>query len=382
MLVRGVPLFILLPLTGCFTPETPAGDTDSATAESGSTSADAGPGPGSTDATAGPTGSDSDPPGDEGTQPPPDDTTGGPGNDGSEGDSSEGDGGGGTTESGSDSSSGGPTCDAGSTCVEDVPAGWSGPVLLYDDVGDPPLCPGAAPQVAFDLGAGLSAEPATCTCECDDPTGLDCGAATLTERGDNCFSVLFDPATWQLNDGVCVPIFAASDAFQLSEPALQGAGSCAEIVDEEIEPAIFDRNVRACEAVAPGGDCEGTCAPETDGELDQICIYFEGDVACPDGEYSARTVAHGGFSDDRACSECTCGDPTGTCDGTAFLTDFDCGAGSVFLGSVDVGACGVASGPPSHAQYVAEVDAECSASGGDPEGEATATDPVTFCCLQ
>ena len=381
MLSRCAAFCLLLPLAGCFDPGT-AEDTDEPA--TGSTSGSGGPEDGSSSSPS-TSGGDSDP---SGVDSDPSDDDSGPSGVDTDGTTGDPDGNtSGTTDSdpttGSDgeSSSGDASCDAGATCVADVPGGWQGPVLLYDDAGEPPVCPGAAPQVVHDLGAGLVADNATCTCECGDPTGLSCGPATLTARGDNCFSILFDPPNWQLADGSCVPIFAAHEAFNLSNPTLQGAGSCAEIIDEDVPPAAFDRNVRGCEAVAEAGECDGVCAPETDGDYDQICIYFEGDVACPGDVYTERTVAHEGIADDRGCSECTCGDPTGTCEGQAFLTDFDCGAGAVFLGNVNAGGCGVASGPPSHAQYSAEIDAECAPSGGDPEGEATPTDTVTFCCL-
>ena len=48
------------------------------------------------------------------------------------------------------------------------------------------------------------------------------------------------------------------------------------------------------------------CAPEPDGE-GTLCVYREGEHACPDGDYDDRRVYFTELDDTRNCSACSCG---------------------------------------------------------------------------
>ena len=95
----------------------------------------------------------------------------------------------------------------------------------------------------------------------------------------------------------------------------------------------------------------------------------------PTGEQIFADVA-----DDRGCTECTCGDPTGTCGGNVAMTEGACTGIVILDGNVAVPGCANASGA-NRAHYTATIDASCAPQGGTATGSATPTGAVTLCCF-
>lgn len=281
-----------------------------------------------------------------------------------------------------------PTTDSGpaacdGTCVPDVPNGWEGPVVVREGAGAPPSCPGEFPSVVHDeLHTGLSGPAASCDCDCGDVVGASCGAATLQEEGNMCIVFLPDPEEFVLDPGACVFVNNGPGEMSVTPPPLTTAGaSCAPQPSESIPPATWSGSVRSC-AVAPGDACDGgTCAPTPAGEFDRVCIWIDGDASCPAGPYSESFQAFGDYDDDRDCSACTCGSPTGECDGEVVLTDVSCGGGGFFVDAIAAGACWDVGSGYSHAQWFPEVDAACAPAGGNAQGGVEPTAAVTFCCV-
>ncbi len=282
-----------------------------------------------------------------------------------------------STSSADDDDSGEPSCDG--ACVPELPAGWQGPVVVHDDAAPP--CPDAFPQAVHEARfAGLQPGDASCSCTCGDVVGASCGNATLREEGNLCVLPVANPDQWVLSPGACTFIDMSADDYGLYPTPLQTAGaSCSPQADVDIPTPQWDREVRSC--AAPVGDaCKGgTCSPAVPRGY-SMCIYAEGDAACPEGAFSERLVTHTGYDDDRGCSACSCGAPVGTCGGTAVLTNVSCGANGFYVGDVAAGSCGPRPAA-THAQWLPEVDAACTPSGGALVGAAAPTDDaVTYCC--
>ena len=118
-----------------------------------------------------------------------------------------------------------------------------------------------------------------------------------------------------------------------------------------------------------------------------LCIWREGDHACPDDSaFSARRVSYGAFTDDRDCGVCACGNPQGTCFGgtLSIFSDSDCdtlvlNAGDDCTAGVGVGLDGSAGEETT--EWNQSADIGCNASTDLEEGEASPIDPVTVCCL-
>jgi hypothetical protein len=201
----------------------------------------------------------------------------------------------------------------------------------------------------------------------------------LIEKGNNC-SQIFNPPNFDLTPNVCKTINTGTTAF--SAPAVDliaNNASCPANGPENVPELEWGLNAKSCKGTLDA--CSGgQCVPSTGAPYADACVWAEGDTTCPGG-FSDRYLFHADVDDTRGCSECTCGKPTGTCGGSITLTD-GCGNLPLAYGSVTPGgACkDIGNTIPKGAKYSPEIDAECEASGGEAEGEATPTGTITFCC--
>lgn len=377
-------LFFCVPLAACFDPTSqPGNDVDAGTGADASSSDDGGAlthgsddgastpsttEPGSSSATA------------PGTTEPGDDSSGGGDSDPTAtathtgGDESESSGSPGSSDDG-----GVPACEG--QCAPEVPQGWQGPVVVYDGADAAPPCPGEYPQVVHaDQRAGLEEGAAVCECECGGVVGASCGAATLREEGNLCLAFVMNPDTYVLQPGACTAINAPANDYSLTPPALQTAGSsCAPQATEAIDAPSWDRHVRSC-GTAAGDACDGgTCFPGVPADH-SMCIWVEGEAACPAGPWTQVLVTYAEAIDGRDCTACTCGAPTGSCGGDAYLTNNGCAGNAVLVDVMPAGGCGDV-GSATHGMWVPEVDASCAPSGGALSGEIAVEGAVTYCCL-
>ncbi len=149
----------------------------------------------------------------------------------------------------------------------------------------------------------------------------------------------------------------------------------------------------ACRGMPTSGfgcsDPGQTCVPSAVPPEFSLCIYHEGDVACPNS-YSDKHVVYAGVDDQRTCSPCACGAPIGSAC-TAALSVFKDGACSVpLLGSAPISssdsACFdlVPAGLPLGSKTITALSYQagtCLPSGGDPSGTVEPAGAATFCCL-
>jgi hypothetical protein len=279
--------------------------------------------------------------------------------------------------------SGTPGCAAGTMCLA-VPEGWNGPIAAHDADGAV-----AAPWCAEDYSvasllaySGLAASAAVCGCECDAPVDVECPSPTLTEYDDqtNC-TIQAPDATFDLADG-CNELGFFDDVLMrlnIPDPDL-GAVSCTPNATESVSAVVWDRQVAGCGLGESPAACDaGSCIPTPDEGA--LCVWLDGDQACPAGDFSERQLIHRDVDDSRVCSACTCGDAEGSCPGTMTLyAGVACSAGSP--GDGGDGDCVGVDTPARSVRYLPEpADISCAPSNSSPIGSATPTDAVTLCCI-
>lgn len=289
-----------------------------------------------------------------------------------------------------------PACTGAFACVPAVPAGWTGPLEVYEGATAPPSCTTNYTE-AFDAHDALDAPPATCGCSCDgSPTG--CGApklsfyvSSLTDpcNGTACYSTtLSNGACVTVNDGTsCAG--ASTTASHVSAPApLVTNGTCPPQPSTQIPPITWGTYARACASTVAiaASDCQAgsVCAPAAAAPYGAtLCISQDGDVACPSTGYTTKRVLSGGASDSRGCSACTCGSPAGaSCAGSieAYASsDGSCSGGAVTYGLP--ATCYALNQPADLRVVVTPTAGTCTPSSVSPTGSAVATNPETVCCL-
>ncbi|MFT3764820.1 MAG: hypothetical protein QM820_04785 [Minicystis sp.] len=275
-------------------------------------------------------------------------------------------------------------CTATHTCVTATPAGWNGPVVLYDgDPGSVPECPPDHPTTAYTGNGDLVPEPAMCgACACSQPAvncllkqlmlsdQTDCSATTGTivqPTGNQCLAVSPPGST---------------KAFFADAPAAT-PGACTPLGGAKTVPAPkWQRAGLVCSGgglglgCGAGKFCTGKpAAPFVDG----LCIWRSGDVACP-----ASFPSKHGFTDSvvdtRDCTGCFCGAPTASCSATTRLySNSQCnGAGTDVPND---GSCVQPAGNVGSVDVTVTTTASCPATGGQPVGSIVAgAAKTTVCC--
>jgi len=284
------------------------------------------------------------------------------------------------------------TC--GGVCADAVPAGWTGPVTLFDQSGPPaptaPACPTSFPTDAYDGHADLVVPAPTCGCACGAATGAQCGGSSVQFFTDPTCMIPCNMGSYGLPVGLCVTTGCASNpaAFELTAPGIVFGGSCAPQGTSTIPPSTWNTTARACGTAPAAGECSGSgvCVATPPAPFAKVCVYQAGTAMCPAGAYSVGHVFYGGVSDSRACSGCSCGSPTGA----------SCTGAQVQGFSVNTGTCGGTAvalpyGPACETLGVT-VNGEqettaptanngtCAPSGGQASGTATPATPTTICC--
>lgn len=299
-----------------------------------------------------------------------------------------------------------PNCDLEThACISNVPDGWNGPIAHIDadnDLG----CHAPFAQAAFTSFEGISAEPASCTCECGAPVGGSCSnqvvvdlypLVTIPDGGSyNNYA-----CEWLLADDLVVASGAFTDypaqwdtrdtRFSAEPPAVQAPGSCGVAMEATQLPDpgfIGAREVCASEEFFGSCDAETMCVPKPAAPFEAgVCIWSEGNVACPGGtDFVNREVRSTGVIDDRSCSECSCSGAIGQSCNDAELrfmglhplladaaAEIDGTCNFVEHGSADVWtALTLVPGSPS--------GGSCAEQGGNPQGTVQPESQITFCC--
>lgn len=276
----------------------------------------------------------------------------------------------------------------GMTCVAAAPAGFLGPFAWLERPADAPAeCPAPFARSLVEAFSELSAPAASCDCNCGPLNNAECGPAAVDRHaGVSCAGGA--QSTRDLT-AVCNPIggagWAANTSFFFDAPEVVGGG-CLPLPNVEVEPAAFlTRHLACAAALEPAGCPQGQlCAPPPDDPFHaRVCVWQEGDVACPErSDYVERTLLHREIDDQRGCEPCTCAVPPGPCEGTSAVlsTAIDCSVNTAAVPANDcVGGLGVSS-IQSISYAEGTPPAECDAAVIVPTGDAAGSDPITFCC--
>jgi hypothetical protein len=295
------------------------------------------------------------------------------------------------------------SCGTGSLCVDAVPAGWSGPLVLSDQSGGPPTptppaCPLSYSNDAFDGYLSPTSPPAVCTCSCGPLSGLTCSGnidlALFTDSA--CTSPCSNDPLPYASGGSCVATGCAGASEIATEPPAQG-GACTPNGTSMNPPNAWAETARACQPKSVGGGCSGSqiCVPSPPSPFSsKLCIMQAGSVSCPAGSYSRQRVFYASTQDTRSCAPaCACAAPTNaTCTGgaasvytpvaggmsgcataTSVPVDGQCHAlgGSIFGGTLYAQATAPPSPPGG---------GSCAASSPQAAGMVTPSGPTTLCC--
>jgi hypothetical protein len=283
-------------------------------------------------------------------------------------------------------------CASGGThqCVSDAPTDWLGPMAVATAAAtaSSPSCnaTGYERQVLSLFGA-LDEGSAACGCACSEPASMNCPSMiSLVRKGNSApFTCLTASPYVTVASGNCTGTLPDGYLYGPRAPAFS-SGNCTPQPTTDIESPRWMRRMVACETneIDPAGCSSGEhCLPELVTPLETWCIYRTGTHDCPAGTYSERTTYHEDFDDGRSCSSCTCGTPTGSCDGYVdFRTGTGCGVSLVER--VELGGCIALDGSPTGVKATAgpvTPRGECPPSGGVLQGSVAVTGAVTVCCM-
>jgi hypothetical protein len=295
-----------------------------------------------------------------------------------------------TGSTGSDETSIADDCLADEVCAPATPEGWSGPVLAMTAADEPPACPAALGETVTTGHAGLTASPADCGCSCGlDPAGCPPVLAELSNEPECAATSL--PVPIEAGECVSYPVELIPEGGSAFQPAARLATPCLATARTTLPPAEWASHVSACALATTGPCADGECAAIADPIAGAaLCVWRDGDHACPLAGYTQPFVFHRSHVDDRGCTPCECevlsADGEAPCR-TRLYGNGDCtGEAIEDVPSHEEACIALEPGPAGFSDVSATVvtsDAvRCSArQPSAPTGAATPTDAFTLCCM-
>jgi hypothetical protein len=283
--------------------------------------------------------------------------------------------------------------DGACACVPTVPAGWEGPLEIFEGTGAPgspgPSCGANYGAEAYLGFVTPDAPAATCSCSCAAPAAA-CGPPVLEYFNDGTCEESCDTASQAIGPG-CTALGASDDCkgggthYTIKSGAPMPGGSCKPVAATSVAALSWASRAHLCAATTPltTAACAmgNVCAPATDVGFEPTtrCVVHQGASPCPPAYPSSRTY-YESAADDRGCTACTCGPPSAGACGNATVSLYartDCSAGGVPIMASP--AClplegAMSAGPSPNAAPT------CAPAGGQPTGMVTPTSPLTVCC--
>lgn len=281
-------------------------------------------------------------------------------------------------------------------CVPLPPLGWEGPVLLW--VGseeEAPGCPERAPNTVYEGHDGLTYTPQCPECSCGPSacvhSGLIAwGAADCLPAGSE--TPYPAPEGWQ---GECTSNGTIPEAqfgsIELLAPTEAPCEALTGTVPKQAD-IRWGTLARACQTSEPLGACDAAtlCVPTSEPPPEGFsqCLFKEGDQGeCPFG-YPERRVFYEGIDTSAAgCTACACSPPEGGACLASMVAYEDALCLDAFTtGSPYLDAPDCTNAMPGYdlrgmsASWMVNEPGTCTASGGEPFGEAKPAIPATFCC--
>jgi hypothetical protein len=280
---------------------------------------------------------------------------------------------------------------------------WESPTLLWIGPEDQaPECPQGSTTISYEGHDDLVA-PAICeACTCEPPTGSCALPSKLTASTAACnisggSSTSFNaPAPWNGScDGTTQVPGGAAHSLTI-DPLTMTENGCASgpPIAAKIVSLHWETFARGCDVDLPDGPVDrSVCLPDdllSPGFA--LCIFRDGEHDCPDDPgtvFTERHIFYQSVQDDRQCSTCTCGAPTGSlCKAQLSIYEgASCSASPLMSNPISsaIPACfdivlpGQALGSKS-VESMIYLPGTCPAMGGDASGNATKTEPSTLCC--
>ena len=275
-----------------------------------------------------------------------------------------------------------------------VPPNWEGPIAVgeRDWSQAVPSCTGEYSEEHDRLlFANLSAPAAECTCDCGDEALPPLCAITL-ERRAYCTGTV--EASWTVPEGECVAVDPIGYGQQFSlTPTVAEPGQCTRTVDVAVEPPAWGSKAALCSFTgtpleATCGTTDETCVPRPTAALGgRVCIRRAGEHACPAPFVTTKEWfldEASAIPDNRGCSECTCTWSGGVCGGRLSMDiNAQCAGDEAYdwpnEGCHEWEFSSTLQG--ASLEDAVEDPGACASAGGQPEGEATAQQAATVCCL-
>ncbi|MBV1860861.1 MAG: hypothetical protein KUG77_20770 [Nannocystaceae bacterium] len=282
---------------------------------------------------------------------------------------------GGTTSAGPSAESSESGSGACETCVAMAPEGWQGPLVL--GLGETaPSCAAPFTAVVFQAAEDISAQDASCGCECGDPE-VDCDSLQV-QYGNACAGP-FDIESFE-DAELCHNTTPEGPSIGALFAPISGTEVCPPSLVRSIPPASLTEIV-----LCGGALSQDTCGAQElcagaipDGFGETLCIAQEGEHECPEGYPAART-AFGDVADSRNCTDCSCS-AAGSFECSAALelfSDADCG-GTQIDGVSGVEGC--FDTPASLRFSEPSVSGDCTPSSVESTGTVVGEEPLTICC--
>jgi hypothetical protein len=286
-------------------------------------------------------------------------------------------------------------CETG--CLPPAPAGWTGPVALYDgaESGKPADCTDAGAYTANKVETyfNLTAPAATCDCGTPKITGRKCTAGASSYTDPSCTMNGLKIANLTTELAACGVTSGDMGSFYRVSAGTLVPGTCTfpnatttkpTKTYEKVQVACGQSQTTAC-ATKPS-ECVTTPAPTA--PFTRMCIHKDGDELCPSKDYPSRIVSFKSVDDQRACVACTA-TPTGGACGTKWgnqSSASSCADPLIAAPTDKTAATGCysygGSGVIIDIRPMAPSAGTCTPQGGTPTGQAKLIDPVTFCCTE
>jgi hypothetical protein len=275
------------------------------------------------------------------------------------------------------SDGGGGSVSESCPCAGPLPAGWIGPIAVFEGgPGTSPSCPEAFPIPILKGGTGFAPSPATCAaCTCSAPQVTCSPGAVVTHNHSGCngSSTNLSPIP-----GDCNSFTPGSDGVEV-DPPTSNVGSCSPAGGQATLPPLFATEAVAC-GLPAGAPCPGgsTC-PSPPGPFEaRTCVFTHGNQPCPTPYTMDR--AWSSASDTRKCSPCSCGDAgaSGCTVTTTVYSDAMCSTNALVLA---VGQCLSPQSAQSLRVTTTMATPTCVPGGGAPSGSAVEDSSLTVCCM-
>lgn len=305
----------------------------------------------------------------------------GDGRDGDTSDATDGSGGSGTEESADTVVTGVPVeCNGGGVCLPAPPEGWSGPVAIGSGPAGAALaCPSAWPLMVA-AHRDLTANGATCECDCTPPPG-QCQVTYQYFASNACVIPVIGAGG---NAGSSCIAHGSLDNSVHVRVTLNPPGECTPQPVENIPTAAWGEDVVVCTAM--GGDAcdDGSCyQTPPEGLNAKLCIARQGEHDCPGGVYSQIERVYEAVNDTRGCMPCGCtlnGDTSCSDGGLAEYSSLTCGDSPTVINPGDCRSSSVDGNTWAVRYSGTQPTVSCSPSTPQASGAATAAGATTLCC--